>query len=129
MYHRATEWSRLTIRAHARIGQTAGMAKVRVGVKRVNPETGAEVETVGEDGIEVYQHWVEIDGVRLDGMAIGLLGVDYKLGDKMIGEITIRLSSRGIETVDHREVTIGAATLTATPIDEDTGGPAVENGD
>lgn len=97
------------------------MAKVRVGVKRVNPNTGEEVATIGEEGIEVQQHWVEINGLRLDAEEIGLMTAGYTLGSTNVGEITIKLSCRGFETVDHREelprgVHVGGSRMAVTQI-------------
>lgn len=107
------------------------MAKVRVGVKRIR--NGIEVhetdETGAGDGVfEVFQQWIEINGVRFDTGDVGLLGVTYGLGHSeylrdsdggvirgedgqpiteyrngLMGEVTMVFASSAFETVDHRE--------------------------
>jgi hypothetical protein len=87
------------------------MAEIRVGVTRISK--GLEVDQVGDPGTEVFQHWVEINGVRHDTDDIGLLDVSYTLGTyqdptqeqhsaRRPGEVTIRLQCDGFSTVDHR---------------------------
>jgi hypothetical protein len=77
------------------------MAKIRVGVKRL--EHGMEVEEPGQRGVEVFQMWIEIDGVRFLTEDTGLMecsyGIDREFG---MGFITVRVPSHGFETVDHR---------------------------
>jgi len=104
------------------------MATVRVGVERIKQGTGYQVEEPGEYGVEVFQRWVEINGIRFETDQVGLLDVSYGMGrsellrdddgeivtdveghavrkyqNNLMGEIVIRLSSHGFETVDHRE--------------------------
>lgn len=103
------------------------MATVRVGVERIKKGTGYQVEAPGDDGVEVFQKWVEIDGTRFMTDEVGLLDVSYALGqsdllrdsggdlildqqgratrehpNNLMGEITIRFNSSGFSTVDHR---------------------------
>lgn len=106
------------------------MAKVRVGVTKIKPGTGFEAEE-GEGGVEVFQHWVEIDGHRFTTADTGLMEVSYGLGEirdpaaerrrivdaleageepperpltqALEGIVTIRMACHGFETVDHRE--------------------------
>lgn len=114
------------LRAYARIDHNADMARVRVGVKR--HEFGIDVDEVGAPGVEVFQHWVEINGIRFETEDTALLDVSYNLGrsdvlrdgrgniivddeghavreypNDLQGEIVIRFVSHGFETVDYRE--------------------------
>lgn len=81
---------------------------IRVGVKPlVVGESGVEPRTLGDTTTEVIaemqQHWVEIDGVRIER---GLLSVSYGPdGDNGAGSgiVTIRLLSTGFATADWRE--------------------------
>lgn len=84
------------------------MAKVRVGVRRIQKGAGYEAERVGDQGLELYQSWVEINGRRFDAKDVALLDVSYRMfppghHDAPQGEIIIRLVSEGFETVDERE--------------------------
>lgn len=78
------------------------MATVRVGTRRIVRGTGFEEEHVGKPGIEVTQQWLELNGVRIDGHALGLVSVHYKGGGGE-GVITIELACEGFTTADHRE--------------------------
>lgn len=84
------------------------MAIVRVGTKHIVRTTGFETEQIDDDGVEIQQHWVEIDGTMLPlAYESDLLGVDYVFdNDKRHGYVTIRLmvsAPGGFATVDHRE--------------------------
>lgn len=85
------------------------MAKIRVGVRKIQKGTGYEVDLGRDDpAIEVMQLWVEIDGHRIDAGESSLLGVEYSADPKATGVVTVRFASGGFETVDHREPPPGA---------------------
>jgi hypothetical protein len=84
------------------------MATVRGGVKRIGAGTGYEVSALGEPGQEVQQHWVELNGLRLDGGSLGLLRVDYvpappgESPGQHCAEVVIRIACEGFATEDYR---------------------------
>jgi hypothetical protein len=88
------------------------MATIRVGTKHIGRGTGFEVEP-DEEGVEIFQMWVELNGVRLE-TGSDLLGVDYVFNNEnMAGVAVIRLqlSTGGFSTVDHREPAPELATI------------------
>lgn len=97
------------------------MAVVRVGVKRIKKGTGYETDEVGEAGIELQQHWVELNGLRLDGYDYSLVRVEYDAGEdptNTVAAVRVHMNCEGFSTVDYREPAPGHA-RTGDPTAED----------